>query len=179
MKKLEIGPGTAPLAGYDSIDCYKHHNPTYLIDITKDTTWGIPPETYDEVLAIHVLEHIALNKVHLVFKNVHRILKTGGVFRVHVPNGPVIINAYIKFPEKRDTVQTCIYGCEAQEETKYDVAHKVLYDNNLLMAQFHKNKFTNVKEVTQDAFYMDRHDPYWEWMSDTDKFSLKIMGTKS
>jgi len=179
MKKLEIGPGTAPLSGYDSIDCYKHHNPTYLIDITKDQMWGIPPETYDEVLAIHVLEHVALNRVGLVFRNVFRILKTGGVFRVHVPNGPVIINAYIKFPEQRDTVQTCIYGCEAQEDTKYDVAHKVLYDSGLLMKQFHSANFTDVKDVTKDPFYMDRHDPYWSWMDPDNNFSLKVMGKKS
>lgn len=178
MKRLEIGPGTAPLGNCDTLDCYDHHNPTYLVDLVRCDMWPIPSETYDEVISVHCFEHIELARIQAVFRNIHRILKTGGSLRVHVPNGPVIISAYIKFPNRRQDIQTCIYGAESQEMTKYDVAHKVLYDNHLLMSQFHKNSFKDVREITQDPMYTDRHDPYWEWMSDEDRFSLKMIGYK-
>jgi predicted SAM-dependent methyltransferase len=176
MKKLEIGPGTAPLEGYETLDRYAHHNPTYLVNIEEPYWFELENNIFDEVVAVHVLEHVAINKVQNVFNNVYRILKPGGVFRVHVPNGPVLINAYIKFPEKREITQVCIYGCESQEEGKYDVAHKVLYDSQLLQKQFNTANFKDVKDITKE--WDDRHDPYWQWMSTEDKFSLKVSGIK-
>lgn len=176
MKLLEIGPGNEPQDGYETLDCFEHFHPTYLVDIVKDLHWPIPDNTFDKVIAIHVLEHVELARVKNVFQNVLRILKPGGRFQVHVPNGPVIIDAYTKFPHRRDVIQTCIYGAEAAEETKYHVAHKVLYDLHLLTKQFCDNGFKEVVEVSKEVF--DRHDPYWEWMDDTRPFSLKVAGFK-
>lgn len=185
MKTLELGPGTAPLgSGYDTLDCFPHHNPTYLVDMANCKEWPIPDNTYDEVIAIHVLEHFELKKVQDIFRNVYRILKSGGSFRVHVPNGTLIakayLNSYITPNENHinnESVQLCIYGAESQEETKYHVAHKILYNHGLLIDQFVKNNFKNIKDVTDDLEYADRHDSYWHILG-SEKFSLKVIGYK-
>lgn len=185
MKILELGPGTAPLqGGYDTLDCFTHHNPTYLVDMAECKEWPIPDNTYDEVIAIHVLEHFELKKVQDIFRNVHRILKNGGSFRVHVPNGVLIAKAYLNSnfaPNEHhisfESIQLCIYGAESQEETKYQVAHKILYNHGLLIDQFVRNNFRNIKDITEDPAYTDRHDSYWASLG-SEKFSLKVIGNK-
>ncbi len=44
-------------------------------------------ETFDEVYASHVIEHLGYQKeLPEAFKDIHRILKPGGVFRMSVPD---------------------------------------------------------------------------------------------
>ena len=93
MKRLEIGPGQQPLAGYDTLDCCGE--PTYR------AWWGherlakiIPPETYDEVYASHVLEHVLWNRTLDALSDVFQILKCGGRFEVWVPDFAYIVDCY-------------------------------------------------------------------------------------
>jgi predicted SAM-dependent methyltransferase len=56
------------------------------VDIVADITQGLPfeDETVEEIICIHVLEHI--RDLEFVMKEFHRILKAGGVLRVWVPH---------------------------------------------------------------------------------------------
>lgn len=184
--KLEIGPGTAPLfdadEGYETVDKFQHHNPTYCFDIAKTQNWPITKK-YDEVIAIHVLEHMELKDLDNIFNNVYKILNNNGMFKVHVPNGPVIAKAYLKYPEHRfkvqigGTINLCLYGAESEEEGKQAFGHKILYDYDLLKFKFYDHGFTFVSNVSTE--YTDRHDTYWNWMCDKDEtFSLKVYGIK-
>ncbi len=187
MMKLEIGPGTNPSEGYDTLDAFSFYDkpPTYCFDITKEHVWPIEDNKYDEVLAIHVLEHVNLDSLYNIFKNVNRILKPLGLFRVHVPNGPVIADAYLTFPEKRylvydgGTSNRAIYGSESEEPGKQAFAHKILFDPELLISAFQHSNFISTENVTMK--YKDIHDNYWSWMCDeeTNRFSLKVQGLKA
>jgi ubiquinone/menaquinone biosynthesis C-methylase UbiE len=56
------------------------------VDVVCDITQGLPfeDETVDEIICIHVLEHI--KNLEFVMREFRRILKRGGVLRIWVPH---------------------------------------------------------------------------------------------
>lgn len=179
MKSLEIGPGTNPLINHDTIDYCSEYSPTYLLDITAHD-WLIPESIYDRVTTIHVFEHVELKYLVHIFQNVYRIMKPGGRFQVHVPNGPAICRAYLNFPDKRyytqdgGTMNLAFYGAESESKPKYHLGHKTLFDSQLLSSCFSSTGFINIVDLTEQV--EDIHDTYWNWIGE--RFSLKIQGTK-
>lgn len=172
--KLEIGGGENPLEGYDSLDRIGTNNLTYKFDIEKEFPWPIESNKYNEVIAIHVLEHFNLNKANLIFKEVYRILKPGGIFKVHVPNGEVICNAYLSKKDKTICIFP-MYGGETQVEEQYAFAHKILYDEYMLSKIFENSGFKQIENFSNSI--IDRHDMFWfEHLNGN--ISLKISGVK-
>lgn len=93
MKRLEIGPGDHPLPGFDRLDMIARTNSQFV------ARWGdeplpFPDDTYDEVYASHVLEHVPWFKTQDALREVRRILKPGGLFEVWVPNFGYLIECY-------------------------------------------------------------------------------------
>jgi ubiquinone/menaquinone biosynthesis C-methylase UbiE len=83
-KVLEIGCGPKRVVpGSTAIDI----NPKSLADVIHDlnqTPWPFPDDSFDIVIAEHVIEH--LDDVIRTTEEVHRILKPGGVWYVEVPH---------------------------------------------------------------------------------------------
>lgn len=78
---LDIGCGRNKRAGSVGLDCMALPG----VDVVADLANGLPfvDETFEAVFANQVLEHVR-DLVALV-REVHRVLKPGGVFVVHVP----------------------------------------------------------------------------------------------
>ena len=59
---------------------------------------GLPVEdgSADGAYCSHVLEHLALEDMKLALKNNLRMLRTGGVFRLVVPDLKVLVQEYVK-----------------------------------------------------------------------------------
>lgn len=171
MRKLEIGPGGRAHAGYDTLDKNPLANPTFCMDITS-SPWSIPSEAYDEVLAVHVIEHVSHSQVDGVFREVLRLLAPRGVFRVHVPDGPLLAKAYLDQKNQRIPIQAAIYGGEAESDPAF--AHKALYDSEALITVFKRNGFADIRNVTESL--TDVHDQAWMWLGG--KISLKIQGQR-
>lgn len=92
-KCLEIGPGGKGLDGFEAVDVIARTGNTYT------APWGESPlpieqDTYDEVYASHVLEHVPWFHTDAALRDVLRILKPGGLFEVWVPNFSYIVNCY-------------------------------------------------------------------------------------
>ena len=173
--KLELGPGERGHADHDYIDIRPAYGIPFCFDMTKVLPWPIESERYDEVLAIHVIEHFAPRKVDAVFAEVFRVLKPSGCFQVHVPNGPLLANVYVQNPAKRSWLQSTIYGGEADDEAQYAYAHKVLYDFEMLSNLFARHQFTGMLDVTNKI--EDVHDPFW-YEGLGGRISLKVIGMK-
>ena len=67
--------------------------------ITYRACWGVEPlpiddETCELVFASHVLEHVPWNRTKQALAEVYRILVSGGIFEVWVPNFGYIVECY-------------------------------------------------------------------------------------
>lgn len=170
-RRLDIGSGKRPTPGHDTLDKNPERMPTYTFDLTIED-WPIQEGLYDEVLLIHVLEHLPMSKVDQVLKRVLTIMKPDGVLRIHVPNGPLVAKTYLAQPEQLFKLQMAIYGMEAESDPVF--SHKVLYDFSMLETVLRSAGFSKMEEVTQD--YEDFHDPHWMWMGG--RLSLKVRARK-
>lgn len=170
-RRLDIGSGKKPTPGHDTLDKEAATLPTYSFDLTSPN-WPIKEALYDEILLIHVLEHLPMSKVDQVLKQIQRIMKSGAVLRIHVPNGPLVAKAYLAQPEQLFRLQMTIYGMEAESDPAF--AHKVLYDFNMLRKLLAAAGYSDIEEISQD--YEDHHDPHWMWMGG--RLSLKVRARK-
>lgn len=83
QKKLNLGCGKFPKKGYINVD----HRADVGADVVQDLNqfpYSFADNEFDLVEADHVLEH--LNEPLRVMREVHRILKPGGVFHLRVPH---------------------------------------------------------------------------------------------
>jgi ubiquinone/menaquinone biosynthesis C-methylase UbiE len=85
--KLEIGPGDNPMPGEWETIGY-------------EAKWGeqrlpFDDNTFDEVYASHVLEHVPWYNTVIALRDVHRILKPGGLAEFWVPNFEFIVQCYL------------------------------------------------------------------------------------
>lgn len=82
-RKLNLGSGRFPKEGYINVD----HRADVGADIVQDLNqfpYAFADNEFDLVEADHVLEH--LREPLLTMKEMHRILKPGGVFHMRVPH---------------------------------------------------------------------------------------------
>jgi ubiquinone/menaquinone biosynthesis C-methylase UbiE len=94
MRRLEIGPGTAPLAGYEGLDIIKrpgvqHVGPAHLPPF-KDAT-------FDEVYSSHCIEHVDWWLVAPTIAQWARILKPGGILEIHTVNAAPLMQAMLEW----------------------------------------------------------------------------------
>lgn len=98
--KLELGSGHRPTRGYEHNDLYpwdhiEHVGPAWLIDL--------PSDSVDEVLALAFIEHLTFYEALDTFRNVHRMLKPGGLFLFDVPDYPQWCRNYLAYLDPETT----------------------------------------------------------------------------
>lgn len=91
-RRLELGSGHRPTRGYEHNDLYpwdhiEHVGPAWMIDL--------PDDSLDEVLALAFIEHLTYYEALDTFRNVHRMLKPGGLFLFDVPDYPKWCEEYL------------------------------------------------------------------------------------
>ena len=93
MRKLEVGCGQSPHPGYEHLDinpklpCIEYVAPMNSIPVDDNT--------FEEVLAIHVIEHQSWREVFPTLKEWMRVLKPGGKIHIDTPNLRWIAQSYI------------------------------------------------------------------------------------
>ncbi len=83
MSKLNIGSGDRRQEGYMNIDWQTDSSPDVVHNLNI-FPYPFPDNSFEEVQASHVLEH--LDKPFEVLRELHRILKPGGVLCIRVPH---------------------------------------------------------------------------------------------
>jgi len=84
IKKLNIGCGFNKMPDAINLDIDTRCNPDMLFDVTDGLPWD--DNTFDEVHADHVLEHIFDFETVLI--DIHRVLKLNGMLYASVPLWP-------------------------------------------------------------------------------------------
>jgi SAM-dependent methyltransferase len=86
--KIHLGCGRKILEGFVNIDIFDAPG----VDLVWDLSLGIPFEdnSFVEAFAIDFVEHIHQNRVIHLINEIYRVLKPGGIFKIHVPESPGI-----------------------------------------------------------------------------------------
>ena len=83
----------------------------YICDLRKERL-PFDDSSIDGVYASHVIEHISEKDSLALFQNVCRCLRTGGVFRVVLPDMDLIIDKYLKQDQRFFIYPECPYILE-------------------------------------------------------------------
>jgi predicted SAM-dependent methyltransferase len=111
--KLNIGSGAKFLDGYINIDI----NPKLKVDMVMDA-WDLKfdNETADEIMAIHLIEHLGFFKAKYFLSECYRVLKDSGRLLIETPHIERSFEYFLKAKDKkeREIVLSWIYGSESK-----------------------------------------------------------------
>ncbi len=83
VKRLNLGCGRDILSGWINLDTLKLQGVDVVHDLNK-TPYPFSANEFDEILCQDVLEHV--EDLIKVIKEIHRILKPGGIVHIRVPH---------------------------------------------------------------------------------------------
>lgn len=113
--RLHLGCGSRLFDKYINVDGeYMKGDPNVIIhDIT--TAFPLPDNCVDEILTVHVVEHLHRNMVLPMFTEWHRILKPGGFAAIEWPDLLKMCQAVVKDPsclwsEDRKVLKSTVLG---------------------------------------------------------------------
>ncbi len=113
--KLHIGCGENILPGYINIDQRKAPGVDMELDLSKPIEQDVfGNEEVDEILGLHVFEHLPFNGIEQVLKSWYRILKKGGMLILEMPDFDQTVKNYINNPNDI-TILASIFGCQEHE----------------------------------------------------------------
>jgi predicted SAM-dependent methyltransferase len=97
--RLHLGCGSRLFDGYVNVDGdYMSHNPNVTLhNITSE--YPVPDNSVDEILSVHVIEHISREQVPPMFQEWYRILKPNGSVAVEWPDLLKMCQAIVDNPE--------------------------------------------------------------------------------
>ena len=92
-RRIEVGSGPIPLPGYIHVDI----NPdSFKVDLlVRGHVLPFPDRWADEILNVHMLEHVPPPVLKATLREWRRILRDGGELRTHTPNGEVLGRALV------------------------------------------------------------------------------------
>lgn len=170
MKKLNIGCGNIPLLGYINIDKYYYPGSIHSgMNLEDGKTWNMTypdspwiygdavkldfsNETFDEVIMVHCLEHLSMNKGNEAIGEAVRVLKKGGFLEIEVPNLTVACELFLKSNISLDgnndfwfKAMGLLYGSKGDEgEGQF---HLCGYSKEYLKFRMEEHHLTNITEI--------------------------------
>jgi len=82
--KLNLGSGYKRIPGFVNIDSSPACKPDYVVDLERDE-FPFNDSTVDEVMAIHILEHLGEGFFHCM-RELYRVCKNGATIHIAVPH---------------------------------------------------------------------------------------------
>jgi hypothetical protein len=153
LRKLNLGCGFDIRKGYLNVDVNDFHKPDLVGDITSLPM--LAPDYYEEIVAQDVLEHIPRAKTRVALREWARLLATGGVLKLRVPNLLGLLNLFRAadkqaIAEQRNLVQ-CLYGTQAYGGD----FHLSGYTPRLLAAELAECGLMSVNMSEKDHWLLD------------------------
>lgn len=107
--RLHVGCGDIDAPGFINVDARPQPHVHLVTDDLFDLGM-IPDDTVDLVYMCHVLEHVALDAVVPTLREMHRILRPGGVLRLSVPDFDLLVDAYTASGRHLGAVERALMG---------------------------------------------------------------------
>jgi SAM-dependent methyltransferase len=163
-RRLEIGGGPHAQAGYlhVDIDPGAHH----LEWVAPAWDLPLPDDWASEIVAVHALEHVEPARLVATLAEWRRVLAPGGLVRVHVPNGPALMKAFMERPvEEKWPIMGSLLGMYCGPEVRDPRGlqsrsdHQLVFDAPLLLWALQEGGFTAARDLTGEV--EDRHSAGW------------------
>lgn len=165
-RRIEIGAGPYPRPGYLHVDA----DPSARHLEAQALAWDLPfPDNWaGEISSIHVLEHVHPRRLQPTLREWHRVLRPGGIVRVHVPNSPALMDAWLAAGDARGKWMLAgavlgMYGgphVRGPQDLPSDADHQILFDRDLLLTSLRDAGFVDVADLTDSV--TDRHTEGWK-----------------
>jgi hypothetical protein len=167
QRRLEFGSGQHPTPGYIHVDVDPN---AWHVDLVRPADRvPLPPGWADEILSIHMLEHLPPVSLKEVLRRWHGLLRPGGTLKVHTPNGEALSRAVCSpgDPSNFWLAQSAIYGygpgpgqCKGPEHLGERGDHRLLFTFSALGQLLAEAGFDDVEDVSgRDPCY---HAEAWE-----------------
>ncbi|MEI7961080.1 MAG: methyltransferase domain-containing protein [archaeon] len=148
FKKLEIGSGAKPKAGYIHFDARSNVKADVIGDARQ-----LPflENEFEEVYSRFFLEHLPRKDAKQAVSEMLRVLKTKGTIEIIVPNIAYFCKLYLEEKgQKKQWALNKIYGFENYPEDH----HFFGYDFETLETTLKEVGFSNVEQVKDDEQYL-------------------------
>lgn len=163
-RRLEVGGGPHAQAGFVHVDIDPgaHH----LEWVAPAWDLPLPDDWAQEILAVHALEHVEPRRLRATLTEWRRVLAPGGRVRVHVPNGPALMDAFKSsaVEEKWPIIGSllgmyCGPGVRDPSGLKLRSDHQLIFDAQLLSWALRSAGFVGFRDLT--GVVHDRHTEAW------------------
>jgi predicted SAM-dependent methyltransferase len=167
---LGAGPRGVDDPHWVNVDGFPDRHVHFLLDVSRRLPF--PDESFDGVFCEHVLEHFSKEDGEAVSREVFRILRPGGCFRVVVPDAELLLTKYLHEPgeltaRRGEPGTTAGDAINSYFRQRYE--HQFLYDWRTLGPMLRRAGFGEVTRVgfgeaaACDALVLD--DAKYEWES--------------
>lgn len=174
--RVEIGSGPFPSPGYVHVDADRWAR--HVEHRASASSLPFADGSVEELLAIHILEHVHASALMPTLREWHRVLRPGGFAQIHVPDAATVFAAYLDSPpEKKWTVMVPIFGMTSHarlgQPGVLDLErHHVIYDFALLERVLLDAGFDRVEDVSCEV--TDRHTAEWRDLELIPRISLVV-----
>jgi hypothetical protein len=183
--RIEIGGGSFPSPGYLHVDADRKSR--HLEYVARGVKLPFADGSIQELLAIHVLEHVHPGSIHRTLKEWRRVLAPGGYAEIHVPDAATILPAYLAAPtDQKWELLVPIFGTTSDPMAprrgpgsagrRPSVAildhHNIIYDLDLLRLVLLRAGFDRVDDVSETV--TDRHSETWRQSDLLTRISLVV-----
>ncbi len=163
-RRIELGAGSYPQPGFVHFDSDWTAN--HLEGIACAWELPVPDDWAQQIVAVHMLEHIHPTRVTQTLAEWYRALAPGGLVQVHVPNSKRLMERFVEVspPEKWKFMAALLgmYGnpdVAQPEQMRRPADHQLVFDPPLLIWLFQQTGFSDVRDVSDSV--RDRHSEGW------------------
>jgi hypothetical protein len=147
-RRINLGCGLDKKEGFLNIDINASHDPDLVCDITDLQL--LPSAYYEYAIAQDVLEHIQRLRIENALKEWNRILKTGGVLELRIPNVIGLLTLLTKEENRSSIMQEkllqCLFGTQAYDGDFHYYGFTDIVIKNLLESTGFAIEETTIKD---------------------------------
>ena len=198
--KINLGCGSTPLEGYINVDMdtledlrARYPNRNFLDDtiIKQWDIFNLPVEdsSVDEIRADCLFEHLNFKEERLIFEESKRVLKTGGLLNISVPDFETIAKQWLEAEDNwqdwyRDDdeaiEQTHWFGTyEYSLDNRWGYITATIFGSQNGEGQYHKNCYTigKLRNIFKKLDFDMVDESYYKWPRGDTRI-IKAIGKK-